>query len=70
MNRLNLVEKTWEEVRGRAKKVWSGLTEDDILQARGDVQNLAGIIERKFALSSITVSYMLTECDGGDSSYF
>lgn len=38
----------WAQIRGRAKKAWAELTDDDIKKAEGSVDKLYGIIQEKF----------------------
>ncbi len=42
------VQGTWEQIKGRAKKAWGELTDDDITQADGSADKLFGIIQKKF----------------------
>ncbi len=47
MNR-DQVEGKWEQMKGRAKKAWGELTDDDIQKADGSADKLYGIIQEKF----------------------
>jgi uncharacterized protein YjbJ (UPF0337 family) len=38
----------WNQIKGRAKKTWGELTDDDFLQAEGSVDRLYGIIQKRF----------------------
>lgn len=38
---------TFDQIAGKAKAVWGDLTDDEILQAKGSLQNLYGIIQKK-----------------------
>jgi len=38
----------WDQVKGRAKKAWGELTNDDFMKANGSVDKLHGIIQEKF----------------------
>jgi uncharacterized protein YjbJ (UPF0337 family) len=38
----------WDQIKGRAKKAWGELTDDDIKKAEGSVDKLYGIIQEKF----------------------
>lgn len=42
------VEGKWEQIKGRAKKAWAELTDDDILKAEGSSDKLYGVIQEKF----------------------
>ena len=37
----------WEQIKGRAKKAWAELTDDDFLRAEGSVDKLYGVIKEK-----------------------
>ncbi len=47
MNR-DQVEGRWEQIKGRAKKAWAELTDDDLKKAEGSEEKLYGIIQEKF----------------------
>ncbi len=38
----------WDQVKGKAKKAWAELTDDDFLKAEGSMDKLYGIIQEKF----------------------
>jgi uncharacterized protein YjbJ (UPF0337 family) len=38
----------WTQVTGEAKRLWGGLTDDDVKRAEGSVEKLAGIIQERF----------------------
>ncbi len=42
------VQGQWEQIKGRAKKAWGELTDDDISKADGSLEKLFGIIQSKF----------------------
>lgn len=42
------VKGTWDQIKGRAKQAWAGLTDDDFLKAEGSVDKLYGVIQKKF----------------------
>jgi uncharacterized protein YjbJ (UPF0337 family) len=39
---------TWDQVKGRAKKAWGELTDDDFTKAEGSVDKLYGVIQKRF----------------------
>jgi uncharacterized protein YjbJ (UPF0337 family) len=47
MNR-DQVQGTWDQVKGKAKRVWGELTDDDFLKAEGSAEKLYGIIQERF----------------------
>jgi uncharacterized protein YjbJ (UPF0337 family) len=40
-------EGRWEQLKGRAQKLWGNLTDDDFQRAKGDFNQLIGIIREK-----------------------
>ncbi len=38
----------WDTFKGKAKRVWGELTDDDLLKAEGSVDKLFGIIQKRF----------------------
>jgi uncharacterized protein YjbJ (UPF0337 family) len=38
----------WEMMKGKAKKAWAELTDDDILKAEGSTDKLYGVIQARF----------------------
>ncbi len=38
----------WDQIKGRAKKAWGELTDDDFKKADGSLDKLYGIIQEKF----------------------
>jgi uncharacterized protein YjbJ (UPF0337 family) len=46
----DIIEGKWEELKGKIKVKWGKITDDDLLQAKGTLQQLAGIIQVKYGL--------------------
>jgi uncharacterized protein YjbJ (UPF0337 family) len=40
-------EGRWEQLKGRVQKLWGNLTDDDFQRAKGDFNQLIGIIREK-----------------------
>jgi uncharacterized protein YjbJ (UPF0337 family) len=40
-------EGRWEQLKGRAQKLWGNLTDDDFQRAKGDFNQLVGIIRER-----------------------
>jgi len=38
----------WEQIKGRAKKAWGELTDDDFKKAEGSADKLYGVIQERF----------------------
>jgi len=42
------IQGTWDQVKGKAKRIWAELTDDDIKRAEGSVDKLYGVIQERF----------------------
>ena len=42
------IEGQWDQIKGKAKKAWAELTDDDFLKAEGSLDKLYGVIQEKF----------------------
>jgi uncharacterized protein YjbJ (UPF0337 family) len=51
----------WEQIKGRAKKAWGELTDDDIQRAEGSADKLYGIIQEKFGDAKETIKSRLDD---------
>jgi uncharacterized protein YjbJ (UPF0337 family) len=40
-------EGRWDQLKGKAQQAWGKLTDDDFTRAKGDYQELLGIIKEK-----------------------
>ena len=38
----------WDQMKGKAKKAWAELTDDDFKKAEGSLDKLYGVIQEKF----------------------
>ncbi len=38
----------WDQTKGKAKKLWGELTDDDFKKAEGSIDKLYGLIQEKF----------------------
>ncbi len=38
----------WTEIKGQIRKQWGKLTEDEVEQARGNTQELAGLLQQRY----------------------
>jgi uncharacterized protein YjbJ (UPF0337 family) len=63
------VEGKWEQVKGRAKKAWGELTDDDFLRAEGSVEQLYGVIQEKFGDTEEAARQRLGEVAAADSRW-
>ena len=42
------MEGKWDELKGKIKKQWSKITDDDLLQFKGSFQEILGILQKKY----------------------
>ena len=54
MNR-DQIEGNWNQVKGKAKRIWGELSDDDIKRAEGSVDKLCGIIQERFGDTKETI---------------
>ncbi|MEQ1568893.1 MAG: CsbD family protein [Myxococcota bacterium] len=38
----------WDQLKGKAKRLWGELTDDDLLKAEGSADKLYGVIQERF----------------------
>lgn len=39
---------TWDTIKGKAKRIWGELTDDDFTKAEGSIDKLFGTIQKRF----------------------
>jgi len=39
---------SWDQIRGRIKSEWGKLTDDDLTRANGDIEELVGIVRKRY----------------------
>jgi uncharacterized protein YjbJ (UPF0337 family) len=44
------IEGDWKQLMGRAKQKWGQLTDDELDQARGKREELAGLVQKSYGL--------------------
>ena len=54
-------EGRWDRIRGRIRLFWGNLTDDDVQQARGDLERLVGIIKERTGESAEAVRQRLQQ---------
>jgi len=55
------VKGQWEQIKGKAKKAWAELTDDEILKAEGSADKLYGIIQSRFGDSKEKIKEKLDD---------
>jgi len=54
-------EGRWEQLKGKAKQVWADLTDDDLLRAEGDYEELVGTIKARTGETRETIEEKLSK---------
>lgn len=60
----------WNEIKGKLRSKWGQLTNDDLQQAHGSVDQLIGLIQRKTGEAKGSVEHFLEELTSNGSSGF
>ena len=60
MNQAQIKGK-WDEIKGRAKRIWGELTDDDFAKAEGSAEKLYGTIEQRFGDAKDVIRRKLAE---------
>lgn len=60
----------WEEIKGKLRKKWGQLTENDLSQHIGDMEQLTGLIQRKTGEGRQAIQDYLNEIGSNASSMF
>lgn len=63
-----ILEGNWNEVKGKIRKRWGQLTNDDLGQFNGNVDQLVGLIQRKTGEARDSVESFLDDLTAGGSS--
>lgn len=42
------IEGQWEQLKGKAKAKWGDLTDDELVEAKGNAQYLAGKVQERY----------------------
>jgi len=58
----------WNEIKGKLRKRWGQLTDNDLSQHQGNVEQLAGLIQRKTGESRESIENYLRELSDNASS--
>lgn len=45
------IKGNWKQLTGEAKAHWGELTDDDVKQAEGDREKLAGLVQERYGLA-------------------
>ena len=62
------LEGNWNEIKGKLHERWGQLTQDDLQKARGNVDQLVGLIQRKTGEARERVEQYLNEITANGGS--
>ena len=54
-------EGRWDQLTGKLKSLWGNLTDDDLLQAKGDYERTLGIVKEKTGKTREEIEKLLEE---------
>ena len=57
----NQVKGRWTELKGEIKRRWGAMTDDDLMEAEGDLQKLAGKIQKRTGDNQQVIEKWLNE---------
>src|SRR5262245_3461969 len=60
----------WNEIKGKLRHKWGQLTNDDVQQFGGNVEQLVGLIQRKTGEARSSVEHYLEELTANGASAF
>lgn len=53
----------WEQLTGRAKKLWGQITDDELTQAQGDYERVVGMIKERTGETREAIEKKLNDMD-------
>lgn len=56
-----VLEGKWEELKGKVKKQWGKLTDDDLMVIKGNYQELLGKLQARYGYSKTEAEKNLSE---------
>jgi uncharacterized protein YjbJ (UPF0337 family) len=54
-------EGRWEQLTGKAKRLWGDLTDNDVIQAQGDYERLVGKIKERTGQTQEEIENLLDD---------
>jgi uncharacterized protein YjbJ (UPF0337 family) len=64
----DILQGNWEEIKGKLRKKWGQLTDNDLAQQVGNVEQLTGLIQRKTGEGRQAIEDYLSELGDNASS--
>jgi uncharacterized protein YjbJ (UPF0337 family) len=57
----NVIAGKWKEIKGDLQKMWGRLTDDELEEAKGNMNNFAGTVQRKYGMAQDEVRRQIDE---------
>jgi uncharacterized protein YjbJ (UPF0337 family) len=64
MTNQQILEGNWNEIKGMLRQKWGQLTDNDLPQIRGNVEQIVGVIQRKTGEGREAIEQYLQELSG------
>lgn len=64
----NIAKGKWNEFKGKMRKAWGDLTDDELEQTKGDFTSLSGMIQKKYGLAQEDARKRLNDMIGADDA--
>ena len=68
MTDQQILEGSWNEIKGKLRQKWGQLTDDDLPQLRGELDQIIGIIQRKTGEARGAIERYLEQVSGSAAS--
>jgi uncharacterized protein YjbJ (UPF0337 family) len=68
MTNQQLLQGNWNDIKGKLRQKWGQLTDSDLPQIRGDVDQIIGAIQRKTGEAREAIEQYLQEISGSAAS--
>jgi len=62
------LEGNWNEIKGKLHEKWGQLSQDDLARAKGNIDQLVGVIQRKTGEARDRIEQYLSELTAGGAS--
>jgi uncharacterized protein YjbJ (UPF0337 family) len=68
MTNQQTLDGTWNEIKGKIRQKWGQLTDDDLPQIHGEMEQIVGAIQRRTGEARETIERYLQEVSGSTAS--
>jgi uncharacterized protein YjbJ (UPF0337 family) len=68
MVNAEMLQGNWNEIKGKLRQKWGQLTSDDLQAAKGNIEQLVGLIQRKTGEARSSIESYLEELTGEGAS--